>query len=539
MSFGGGIQQQLDVPCQKVADWLLCRRQLAENWVQLLKAAHAHVEEAAAQGVGEEKAAEEFLKENRHELNYLKIKELVSILSQSPQSSGVSVLGLSFGSALLRRWRALQRAMERGNLHIVDMSRWFCRHLHDGIPALQRSIQGKQKQISDGGKRKQELLRTAQEAESAHAALCEKYGIPSAAGGHSGSLALSDLEERILLHVNQVLPGRLNQVEDLLVAEGAAMVEVYRRFRAYQRSQNVLERGEKVPAPGPEGSEDGDGFLPMLRFVARRGNAPAAEALRALASSADSRAHEERGNKREAKTEGVGESAAFSIEVEAEGEGAGNREDSHRRPTASAHDSGVEILSVEADGQACAASLFESRLCRRALLDDVAELHAFLYQRLEESDQGGGAGRGKKASGKKAAGSAAGAVTQLTSLPEDLSISESQLDAWLGTCTTVEGLLGGRETLELLQLKQSQAHMAKLVSQFAQARSSAWKPRGAAAQLDKRVAELQTEMKEEQSKLSALKAEARGLRKAIEEALGVVVKGTKVTLVGMQPDKLA
>ncbi|KFG44489.1 hypothetical protein TGDOM2_310630A, partial [Toxoplasma gondii GAB2-2007-GAL-DOM2] len=83
MSFGGGgVQAQLDVPYQKVADWLLCRRQVADNWAQLLKAAHAHVAEAVTQGVGDEQVAQEFLQKNKDELHYLKIKELVSILSQ-------------------------------------------------------------------------------------------------------------------------------------------------------------------------------------------------------------------------------------------------------------------------------------------------------------------------------------------------------------------------------------------------------------------------------------------------------------------------
>ncbi|CBZ55044.1 conserved hypothetical protein [Neospora caninum Liverpool] len=543
MNFGGGgVQPQLDVPYQKVADWLLCRRQIADNWAQLLKAAHAHVAEAVTQGVGDEKAAQEFLKKNRDELHYLKIKELVSILSQS-SSASVSLLSLSFGSSPFRRWRALQRAMEKGNLHILDMSRWLSRHLNDNIPVLQRSIQTKQKQIADGGKRKQELQRAAQEAECTYTTLCEKYGIRSAAeSGAPEPGRLADvLEQQVLVHVCKLLPERLNEAEKLLRAEGPAIVEVYRRFRAYQRGE---ESGPHASSSTPSALEaDDDSCLPMLRFVTVHGNAPATLALKLVdAEDADKRERTREGETTVQSAAGEDQKrtpeGAGLIEIEAEGEEGHAAEGTG---ASSAGESQIEAITVDGDGHlaggAGSASLFESRICRRALLDDVNELHAFLFQRLEECGDDG-SGRGKKGGGKKSGGPGAG-VAHLTSLPEKLVIPAGQLEAWLKTCMAVEDLLGGRETLDLLQLKQSETQMSKIVSQFALTRRNVRKSLNAAGQLERRMADLQDEIKDEQSKLNALKAEARELRTALEAALGAVVKGAKVTLVGIQPDKLA
>ncbi|EPR60904.1 hypothetical protein TGME49_310630 [Toxoplasma gondii ME49] len=515
MSFGGGgVQAQLDVPYQKVADWLLCRRQVADNWAQLLKAAHAHVAEAVTQGVGDEQVAQEFLQKNKDELHYLKIKELVSILSQSSQASA-SLLSLSFGCSPFRRWRALQRAMEKGNLHILDMSRWLSRHLNDNIPVLQRSIQAKQKQITDGGKRKQELQRAAQEAECAYTALCDKYGIRPGSGPAEEGRLEEALKKQILVHVSKLLPERLKEAEKLLVAEGPAIIEMYRRFRVYQR-------GEASEAA----SESPEDFLPMLRFVAAHGNAPATVALKLVdpegACKEDIQIQRAESGGREK------EAACLGIEVEDHGEG--------DRETGASAEAQIEVITVE-EGEETGGevSLFESRLCRRALLDDVHELHAFLYQRLKECEEDGS--RGKKSVGKKA-GHTAG-VAQLTSLPEELVVPAGQLGTWLKACQMVEELLGGRETLDLLQLRQSETQMSKLVSLFSLTRRNVRKSLSAAVQLERRLTEQQGEIKEEQNKLNALKAEARELRKALEEALETVVKGAKVTLVGIQPDKLA
>ncbi|PHJ22817.1 cdk5 regulatory subunit-associated protein 3, partial [Cystoisospora suis] len=365
-------QTSLDVSYQKIPDWLICRRQIPPNWLQLLKAAHAHVADAVNQGVGEDcpKAAE-FLQQNKHEMSYLKIKDLVQILTDSPGgSSGISVLGMSFSSSVLRRWRALQRVLEKNNLHIVDMSRWLCRLLHDKIPGLQRSVQAKQKQVQDCDKRKQELQRTAQEARCTYISLCDKYGLPSPSkavshaedsknknsssssgdkkGGRSSQMSLSEaqesllasacseeeIRERILSYVDGKLPKKLDEAENLIQTHGQGMLDLYQSFRLYQKGSSK-ENEEDQRSKKENMSTSSSSPLYIFYIMTTKGNIPACDLLSMIASSSSSTSDgsssvSTRDNK-EASSISLDDPSmvqvsddidysAFEIEIEAEGE---------------------------------------------------------------------------------------------------------------------------------------------------------------------------------------------------------------------------
>eukprot|EP00920_Eleutheroschizon_duboscqi_P016455 GHVT01038914.1.p1 GENE.GHVT01038914.1~~GHVT01038914.1.p1 ORF type:complete len:353 (+),score=120.38 GHVT01038914.1:796-1854(+) len=195
--------------------------------------------------------------------------------------------------------------------------------------------------------------------------------------------------------------------------------------------------------------------------------------------------------------------------------------------------------------------LLESLWVRQQLQTEASELLSFATRRLTETSvesSGGGEAEGTRAGargpfqggaglpavagGASEASTAAAAAAAHAAIPLQLLHTAKQLAEWQQALREVLEVVTASQTLHLIHVKQSKAHLTRVVSRLVGLRAAAVRAKGQAAATAQRAADLRDEAARLQARLLGYKASAKELQKIIEEGLSKIYNDTPVLLTG-------
>ncbi|CDJ41777.1 hypothetical protein, conserved [Eimeria tenella] len=538
------MDEVADVPYEGVIGWLLCRRMLPEDYHVRLKGAllqqaqpqkrmqqqqqqqqqqqlelpqclcfcaagmTAHIN-LALEKPPESPEACRFIKERKEcHFGYKEINSLVEILQKEGATEGI--LAKAFGSAVYRQWRRLQRTFQQQNLHLADISRALARAANVLVPAQQKTLQQKQRMLADSEKKEQQLQQAAAAAEEVYRQLCTKYGIEEAAAADPLLL-----QKQLQVYVHRKLPVRLQQAQQLLQLQGEQLLSFYHSFAAYATSGALSKEGE---AP----------LLPLLRLVAAEGNmAVAAAAAAAPEIALLQQQLQQQQQQQDAQS-------AVQIEIQQQGEEGAPQEGA---PAADTRDwiveEGIEDSSSSSSSSSSSIkdTLLGNDTIRRQLLLELMELRGFLYSRVLQSAAATNSSKNKQQQQQQQN------WQETTSLPSELQRKKEELLGYQDCVEQLQELLGGAETLQLLQLLHNQAALDSLSNEVAAARAACQKPLSAAKEQQRKQATLKSEVAAATAALEKQRRELQQLQELLQQQMATAIC-RKVRITGIPRERL-
>ncbi|KAL8435166.1 hypothetical protein ACSSS7_002645 [Eimeria intestinalis] len=496
------MDETADVPYEGVVSWLLCRRLLPEDYHQRLKGMTAYIREALQQQPPEDAEVAAFLEEKKGApFGYNEVEQFVRLLAKEKATDGL--FSKAFGSASYRQWRRLQQTFQQQNLHLADVSRALCSAANGLVPSHQKNLQQKQRLISDCIKRQQQLQETAIAAQESYQQLCSNYGLHAEAAADPQLL-----QQQLQVYVQRKLPLRLERAQQLLQKPGADLLSFYRSFIAFSSGSS-----QKEEAP-----------LPLLAMLSVKGNTSLEEAAAAAPGILvlQQQLRQQKQQQEAAK--------ALEIEIQQQGD-EGASEDSKQSHVdeavcwvveEGADDSGSSSTSTSSSNSSSSTSskglnesVLSNGVIRRQLLLELAELSAFLYSRILQS---GGAFNGT--SNRKQQQQQ---WQQNAFLPQELQKEQSTLLGWRESLEELRELLGGAETLQLLQLLQSDRAFNRVLRELLTARALVQKPLSAAKQQKSKQSVLEGEVAAAAAALEKQRRELQDLHRLLQDRMTAAV----------------
>ncbi|KAL8444628.1 hypothetical protein Emag_005411 [Eimeria magna] len=508
------MDETADVPYEGVVSWLLCRRLLPEDYHQRLKGMTAYIREALQQQPPEDPEVAAFLEEKKGgPFGYSEVEKLVDLLAKKKATDGL--FSKAFGSASYRQWRRLQQTFQQQNLHLADVSRALCSAANGLVPSHQKNLQQKQRLISDCIKRQQQLQETATAAQESYQQLCSNYGLQQEAAADPQLL-----QQQLQVYVHRKLPLRLERAEQLLQQPGADLVSFYRSFVAFSAGSSDTQ-------------DDGQAPLPLLALFSVKGNmsledaAAAAPGILVLQQQLQQQQQQQEAAK------------ALEIEIQQQGD-EGASEDPKQSQVDEAVcwvvEEGVDDSSSSSSSNSSSNSSSSSKglnesvlsngVIRRQLLLELTELNAFLYSRILQSGGGSNGSSNKKQQQQQQQ------WQQNAFLPQELQKEENTLLSWRESLEELQELLGGDETLQLLQLLQNdrafnRLHALRVLRELLTARALVQKPLSAAKQQKSKQSSLEGEVTAAAAALDKQKRDLQELHRLLQDRMTAAV-GRKV-----------
>lgn len=459
-----------------------------------------------------------------------------------PETAKKSLLGTWQGQA--GTWDKLCRAYARGgsgsaagSLPVAEAAISLCRRVDFEVPSLRASTARGHQTVKDLERRAAEGLKQAATAAREWEAECSSLGISPCGGVEGVEGELRRLVSR------ELRPLLRSAAEALRSAEVGLSVGYYAAFVRYAHGG-----GDK---DGKEAAEEEELLLPALAAVRAAPSAdfedvsPSPAAAAATASDSDAAGAtatteisweidvSSSGAQAEAESGGGGEEEgaasggiAWDIEVEGDEDDATSSADADASASTSALPAAASSDHDERKKPLDLLSRLASEPSARASLgDDIAELSAFLGQRLAAAKQlgGGGGARG------------------LTDLPPDapaelssLSPSSEALQPALCALQAAETALSGERASTLLLLSQPGGKGAERIASRLRARAGAeGKFLRAAAAASARASVVRSELASDARDLHRAAAAARDAKKRAEEGVAAILGGNrKVNVVG-------
>ncbi|CDJ70189.1 hypothetical protein, conserved [Eimeria necatrix] len=559
------MEEVADVPYEGVIGWLLCRRMLPEDYHLRLKGAPlqqaqqkrmqqqqqqqqrqqqqqqqqqrglellqcvcfcaagmaAHIN-LALEKPPESPEASQFVKERKEcHFGFKEINSLVEILQKEGAAEGI--LAKAFGSAVYRQWRRLQRTFQQQNLHLADISRALARAANVLVPAQQKTLQQKQRMLADSEKKEQQLQQAAAAAEEVYRQLCTKYGIEEAAAGDPLLL-----QKQLQVYVHRKLPVRLQQAQQLLQQQGEQLLSFYQSFAAYATSGAPLKEG-------------GGPLLPLLRLVAAEGNMAVAAAAAAAPEIPLLQQQLQQQQQQQQDAE-----AAAHIEIQQQGEEGAPQEGAPAADTrgwiveegiedsssSSSSSSSSNSSSSSSSSSSIKDTLLGNDTIRRQLLLELMELRGFLYSRVLQSAAAANSSKSKQQQQQQQQN-----WQETTFLPSELQRKKEELLGYQDCVEQLQELLGGAETLQLLQLLHNQAALDSLSNEVAAARAACQKPLSAAKEQRRKQATLKSEVAAATAALEKQRRELQQLQELLQQQMASAIC-RKVRITGIPRERL-
>ena len=443
-------------------------------------------------------------------------------------------------------WDKLCRAYSRGgsgsaagSLPVAEAALFLSRQVDFEIPALRASTARGHQTLRDLERRAADCSKQAASAARDYEAECSSLGISSSSG-----VAGVDGELRGLV-ARELRPLLRSAAEALRSEEVGVAVGYYAAFVRYAHGGGGGGKGGREAEEAEEEQE----LLPALAAVraappsdleeAAPPPAPAAPASAVSDADADTaitttgisweidvsssgaEAEAENGGGGEGGAEASSGGIAWDIEVEGGDDEGGDDEGGGASTSAAApeHDKPLDVLSRLASDPSARASLG----------DDLAELSAFIGQRLAAA---------KLISGGGVVGGGMTAMT--TDLPPDAPAELSSLSSLealqlaLSALRAAEDALSGERASTLLLLSQPGGKGAERIASRLRARAGAeGKFKRAAAAASARAAAVRAELAADAGALRRAAAAARDAKRRAEEGVAAILGGSrKVSVVG-------
>jgi hypothetical protein len=243
----------IDIPCEKLAEWLTERRHLDKDFNLRLRALRKKVDAAIADlPVRQDLQAITRNKENVSYWDCQAVLEILLKVAKAAGTDGKSFFG-NYKDEQLHLWDALARAYVKGNLHVAHAARIMNQNVTFEIPALKSSIQRNDKTAKDLARKIADCERNTKDFERQLGKDCEGLKVP--VGGVGGDYKAS------LLRRTAELPGMIEQTHRQLQGEdlGDAI--------AYYEAFVVFMAGKQEGADASGSAAVGEALVPTLRAI--------------------------------------------------------------------------------------------------------------------------------------------------------------------------------------------------------------------------------------------------------------------------------
>lgn len=535
--------ETLDIQYDKVAEWLISRRKLKEDWAASLRGIQAKASLARKEQRIEDEDASAFLAKhaNDDDFDFFRAEDLFGLLEKSKEGQKKNLIG-GYSSPTLKAWKSILDAYRRNNIHLAEAAKTAVQAARYDIPSMKNQAQSCRKQVQDAQRRQSELLKTEVEVKRKFREECERNAIP-------GIHIRAELQERL----RTKLPDILAQAADMIVDRCVAPLEYYCAFIRY--TQGKVTDAE---------------VLPTLRFMIANRNACLKDAVH-LSDTLRlewKKVQAESKNKAPADATGgvidwgvtSGDDAAsggiswgggdsgggiswdvpaaggdaggggiswdFAVEDSGGGAGGGavvadagggidwNALSLDGIDIGASGDAEVGIETTAEENDAESVKCLANSLARAALVDEILELEAFLSHRKWELEQ---------------RDAAQGQLVESGNMEVQRSIGEVK-----SLHKAVDGIvevLCGKQTQSLLLMESSSGALAHAVSQLEMQRALCERPGRQHAALEKRKAELSEEAESNLREVERLRKDLQRLKTRLEEEIGKLVKA-KIRIVG-------
>lgn len=560
---GGESDLPIDVNYAKLVEWLADRNQLPADWRKRLRLIQAKAAELPSPDKGGDADPP---------LDYFTARAERDHLAETAERNLLGQLKGAAGS-----WQQVVSAYEKGGVWLGEAAMTLTRNVDFEVPALRKAAARAQQQLVDLQRRREEYLHSASTAAAAYTQECRDLGIEgrnveaelrglggalseqlSAAVGGCGAAGVAEA-----LRYYAAFTAYAHALPDSGGSGSAGAAEVLPSLRAVQAGEvppgTVLEppAGEETgqagvhaqQGAGSSGGGGGDPTAPAeiswdidLSAAAKDAGDSSAASEQTAAPAGISWDIDMAAADSAAADSETADTAAATVDwdVEMDGAGAGDDAGSGMQPTTidwdlSVDDSGTGeqqtgdsggASSTAAAGAGAAesdrggaaadplvAALMDSSDARARLMDDLHELQAFLTQR--SAQLASGAGEALSASAPEAV-----QVVGESAVGEQLAAVEGAIAA-----------LAAERLKQLLLVRGSRQHRARLARHLQQAAAKEAKFQQAAEETAAKRVEMQRRLMGYAPKLAALLRRTAMIQREVEAALSAA-NGRAINVIG-------
>nr|CAG4647980.1 EOG090X07S9 [Moina brachiata]SVE93064.1 EOG090X07S9 [Moina brachiata] len=162
----------IDIQTSKLLDWVINRRHCTKTWPQQITAVRSKIT-SAIQDMPEHEGITKLLTGTY--INYFHCLQIVEILKETEKDTK-SMFG-RYGSQRMKDWQEIVKLYEKDNVFLAEASQMLMRNVAYEIPAIKKSIVKCEQVQHECEKREADCTKNAQEFRDKYKSLCNQIGI--------------------------------------------------------------------------------------------------------------------------------------------------------------------------------------------------------------------------------------------------------------------------------------------------------------------------------------------------------------------------
>lgn len=494
----------ININYSKLLEWLVDRKKLPLQWKKQLKPIRDKIAAAVA-NLPSSPEISAFLVDRT--LTYADCDKMMALLEAANESASKNLFG-QYASKRMGEWAEIKKMYEKDNIFLGEAANLLISLVNYDIPALKKTADKSQKQITDLEKREIEWAKNAQSFQMRFKQECTNFGIEG-----------KDVKEELLGMICDI-PALLQVVENAV--KGDKVLQAYTFYKEFTAFMSQTEASQL---------EDS---LPYLQYMMKHGN----DTLDIMGRRKRGEVIEEA--KVEVKQEKALEEAAAPIEVDwtvIDEQPSGvaidwdiSIESSSQEPAviwdldASIDTDTIEVVDAAAstaaeqeDTALQMETILENTKSRNEFLNDILELQNFFQQRIAEvnTEEEGIA------------------LNVFEGGPSSVRNQNAKaLNEYLSAVKGVVSALEADKLRKLFEIKNSKRYVDRIASDFQHLLECVDQSNNSIAEAALKKDELQHTISEAYPKMEVEKSKVRELKSHIEKALCLQFPGQEVHLTG-------
>nr|SVE70480.1 EOG090X07S9 [Daphnia similis]SVE71735.1 EOG090X07S9 [Daphnia similis]SVE72364.1 EOG090X07S9 [Daphnia similis] len=162
----------IDIQTSKLLDWVISRRHCAKTWPQQITLIREKIN-SAIQDMPEHKGITKLLTGTY--INYFHCLQIIEILKET-EADTRSLFG-RYGSQRMKDWQEVVRLYEKENVYLAEACQILMRNVAYEIPGTKKSIAKYEQVQHDAGKKEAECVKNAQDFRDKYKSLANQLGI--------------------------------------------------------------------------------------------------------------------------------------------------------------------------------------------------------------------------------------------------------------------------------------------------------------------------------------------------------------------------
>ncbi|EFA00941.1 CDK5 regulatory subunit-associated protein 3 [Tribolium castaneum] len=489
----------IDINNNKLLDWLVSRRHVTKDWQNSI----LQVREKINNAIQDMPAHEGIIKllSGQH-INYFHCLKIIEILKET-EADSKNLFG-RYGSQRMKDWQQIVSMYQKDNIYLAEAAQILIRNVSYEIPSLKKQVAKLEQSQTDAEKKIKDYSKNEALALKEFNTSCEQLGIT---GKNIKSELIQLLGELPKIYENAA--GKIKLVKPA--------IELYLAFNQYL-----------------SGKDTGVEVLPLLRFVAEKGNPTTYEYTygeKPLKIELEEDTLEKNSESEEQIDFGdneidFGENPDFELEESKIDWGTPSTDEEfeiveHTDVDLSLEESGIVVEKSGMDGGVArgseALTVLDNPKMRDQVINELLELDSFLKMRLFELSND----------------SDILAMSQMQNAPTMLQMQTVESITSMSDCVNVAlAELMNKRTLHLHNIKHSPKYVDILTANLKQKLTLTERMRQSIGVLKEQIEKYQSEIKNFEPAIRLLIEKTKQLQKEVQQDISKRYKGRVVNIVG-------